>query len=552
MFNDFIEIGIYPKGNASKQKLVCPKCSQTRKNKTDKSLSVDILRGLYNCHNCSWKGNVKIKERKEYTKPIKNDSGLSPSVLKYFENRGISESTLVNWKITESVEYFPQTKDKRAAINFNYYREGELINVKYRDSDKNFKLVSGAELIFYGLDNIKDSKTVYITEGEIDALSLNECGIYSVCSVPNGASKGSQRLEYLDNSWEYFKDIENIIICTDNDSAGLSLRHELARRFGQYRCQYLDFKDFKDANEVLVKSGSKVLREILENPLSFPLEGVLNIDTIWDNVLNWNSNGVKNYSIGMGADANFKVMMGEWTTITGIPNSGKSDVLDQICVNMALMHDHKIAMFSPESFPYEAHIRRLANKINSTDCSKEMLQQTKTFIEDHFFFIKIDIENISLKNILDRFRDLVFQKGINICVIDPWNMLQHDQQYDLSYISKMLGQITQFCQKTNTHLFLVAHPRKMEYFNGTYKVPTPYDISGSSDFFNKSFSNITVYRKLNNRTKYGSDLVEVHVQKVKRRENGTQGVFEIAPDFKNGGFYRTIGENNKVIITEID
>ena len=244
--------------------------------------------------------------------------------------------------------------------------------------------------------------------------------------------------------------------------------------------------------------------------------------------------------------------MGEWTTITGIPNSGKSDVLDQIVVNLALMHDHKIAMFSPESFPYEGHIRRLANKINSTNCDRDLLEQTKTFIEDHFFFIKIDIENISLKNILDRFRELVFQKGINICVIDPWNMLQHDQQYDLSYISKMLGQITQFCQKTNTHLFLVAHPRKMEFYNGTYKVPTPYDISGSSDFFNKSFSNITVFRKLNSRTKYGSDLVQVFVQKVKRRENGTQGVFEIAPDYRNGGFYRVLGDDTKVIVTEKD
>jgi len=550
MYDDFISFGIYPKGNAVKQKLKCPKCSPTRKNKSDKSLSVDLLRGLYNCHNCGWKGNVKIKPKKEYIKPVKNDSGLSENVLKYFETRGISEPTLVNWKITESNEYFGATK--KVAINFNYYREGDLVNVKYRSSGKDFKLVSGAELIFYGLDNIKNSTTIYITEGEIDALSLNECGIYSVCSVPNGASKGSQRLEYLDNCWEYFKDKEQIILCTDNDTAGLNLRHELARRFGQYRCKYLDFKDYKDANEVLVKSGSKELREIVENALDFPLEGVLNIDTIWQSVLNWDTNGIKNYSVGLGADKYYKVMMGEWTTITGIPNSGKSDVLDQMIVNLALMHDHKIAMFSPESFPYEGHIRRLANKINSTNCDRDLLEQTKTFIEDHFFFIKIDIENISLKNILDRFRELVFQKGINICVIDPWNMLQHDQQYDLSYISKMLGQITQFCQKTNTHLFLVAHPRKMEFFNGTYKVPTPYDISGSSDFFNKSFSNITVFRKLNSRTKYGSDLVQVFVQKVKRRENGTQGVFEIAPDFRNGGFYRVLGDDTKVIVTEKD
>ena len=105
-----------------------------------------------------------------------------------------------------------------------------MVNVKYRDGQKNFKMVSGAELIFYGLDNIKTMEKIYIVEGEIDALSLHEAGIYSVCSVPNGASKGNQRLEYLDNCFEYFKDKTEIILCTDNDNPGIELRNELSRR----------------------------------------------------------------------------------------------------------------------------------------------------------------------------------------------------------------------------------------------------------------------------------------------------------------------------------
>ena len=112
---------------------------------------------------------------------------------------------MIHWKIGESLEYIPQVGKKRRAVNFNYYRENELVNVKYRDSEKNFKMVSGAELIFYGLDNIKTMDKIYIVEGEMDALSLHEAGIYSVCSVPNGASKGNQRLEYLDNCFEYLK-----------------------------------------------------------------------------------------------------------------------------------------------------------------------------------------------------------------------------------------------------------------------------------------------------------------------------------------------------------
>ena len=536
---DFLDVGIEVKPGRVEQKVTCPKCSPERKNKQDKCLSVNLDKGVYNCHHCGWSGNVKLKERKEYFKPAPIEINLSEKILKYFQIRGISSATIANWKIGESREYFPQVREERAAINFNYYREGELVNVKYRDAEKNFKLVSGAELVFYGLDNIKESNHCYIVEGEMDALSLYEAGLYAVVSVPNGASKGNQRLDYLDNCFKYFEDKESIVLCTDNDEAGLSLRNELARRLGKHRCKYVDFGDFKDANEVLVSKGSETLRSIIKKAKNFPIEGVVNIEDIWDSVLSFNSNGFEQYSLGLGSsDEYLKLQLGEWSICTGVPNSGKSDIIDQICVNMALKYDFRVAMFAPESFPYEGHIKRIANKINQTECNNDQLNQSKDFIKEHFYFVKIDLENLSLEAILNKFRELVLQKGINLCVIDPWNTLDHSEQKDLSYIGKKLSEMTQFVQQTNTHLFLVAHPRKMESIDGKYRIPTPYDISGSSDFFNKAFNCITVYRNNQKKNKkLGSDVVEVHIQKVKRKENGMQGSFDLAPDFKNGGYY---------------
>jgi twinkle protein len=547
-YNEFINIGITPKGNAIEQKVICPQCSHTRKNKKDPCLSINLDKGVYNCHNCGWSGNVNFKPKKEFVKPPEAKTNLSEKTIKWFNKRGITEATLSHWKIGESIEYFPQARKERNAINFNYFREGELINCKFRDGQKNFKMVSGAELIFYGLDSINEMPTIYIVEGEMDALSLHEAGIYSVCSVPNGASKGNQRLDYLDNCWEYFKDKKEIILCTDNDQPGLSLRNELARRFGQYRCKYVEFGDFKDANEVLIEKGAEVLRNILKTSKHFPLEGVVNVNDIWKDVLNYNENGIKNYSVGLGnSDDYFKIdFEGSWSVVTGIPNSGKSDVVDQIACNMAVNYRHRTAFFAPESFPYEGHIKRLANKLNERICTNEDLNNTKDFIEEHFYFVKIDLDNLTLDGILEAFRDLVFQKGVNLLVIDPWNMLDHSAQRDHSYIGVMLSKITQFCQQTKTHLFLVAHPRKMSISeSGIYQVPTPYDISGSSDFFNKAFNCVTVYRSLGEITKYKSDAVQMHIQKVKRKENGSQGMFTLAPDFKDGGVYKSIDEKKQ-------
>ena len=537
---EFVEVGIHPVGNSDNQKLKCPKCSENRKNKNDRPLSISLSKGLYNCHNCGWSGNVKFKSKKDFIKPIETILPLSEKVINYFESRGISKATLDNWKISESIQFFPSANKKMTAINFNYYRDGELTNIKYRSAGKDFKMISGAELIFYGLDKIKDLKTIYIVEGEMDALSVHESGIFSVCSVPNGASKGNQRLEYLDNCWKNFLG-KDIILCTDTDEAGLSLRNELARRFGKHRCKYVDFGDFKDANDMLISEGKQSLKECLLNPKNFPLEGIVNINDIWDDVLNFNDKGITNYGIGFGSsDEYLKIALSEWSLISGIPNSGKSDVVDQICCNLALKNDFRIGMFAPESFPYEGHIKRIANKLNEKNCDNNILNASKNFIEEHFYFVKIDLENLTLKSILDKFRDLVLQKGINICVIDPWNMLDHTDQKDHSYIGRMLSEITQFCQQTNTHLFLVAHPRKMEQNENGYKIPTPYDISGSADFFNKAYNCLTVFRELGQETQYQSDAVAIHVQKVKRKENGKQGKFYTAPDFINGGVYRSL------------
>ena len=146
----------------------------------------------------------------------------------------------------------------------------------------------------------------------------------------------------------------------------------------------------------------------------------------------------------------------------------------------------------------------------------------------------------------------MFQKGVNLLVIDPWNMLDHSAQRDHSYIGVMLSKITQFCQQTKTHLFLVAHPRKMAMTeSGIYQVPTPYDISGSSDFFNKAFNCVTVYRSLGEMTMYKSDAVQIHIQNVKRKENGCQGIFTVAPDFKpisDGVFNPSISSETNILI----
>ena len=527
-------IGIKLGGKVSGQiKTVCPKCSDDRRNKRDKSLSVDITEGLYNCHHCSWSGKVFEKPKKDYVKPVPRLQKVSDRVAKWFEGRGISNNTLLRFNVTECLEWMPQEEKEVTAICFNYFRDGKLVNIKFRDAKKNFKLSKDSELIFYNLDSIKDEDSCVIVEGEIDAMSLHEAGIYNVVSVPNGASKGSMKLEYLDNCWEYFEGKRKVVLMTDNDAAGLALRDELARRISRERCYKVEYPDgCKDANEVLLKFGKDTLKEIVNDAIEYPVEGVISMDDVFDEVVKLYEEGYpKGTELNIGQlDEYLKFNDSQLTVVTGIPGSGKSEFIDNIAVQAALQHGWRWAVCSFE-VQTPIHITKLAEKYtgkafgfrkNPQDrMSVAQFESAIGFIDKHFYFINIDEVDVTIDGILDKAEELVLRRGVKGLIIDPWNYVEQRrdmQQTETEYISESITKIKRFLRRYSAHGFLIAHPTKLKKENGRYEVPTLYSISGSAHFFNKTDNGMTVYRN------FDTNVVEIYVQKVKNYWSGKLGV----------------------------
>ena len=235
---------------------ICPLCSHTRKpkNKKLKCASYDWERGLGTCHNCNSTFQLHTYQRKgasdkDYVRPeITKYLCVKDKVTEWFEGRGISQGTLDDLKVGQGPEYMPQTGKKENTIQFNYIIGDQLINIKYRDGRKNFKLYKGAEKVFYNINSIVGFKDCVITEGEMDVLALHEAGVTNCVSVPNGATLHHNNLDYLDNCIDYFEDKERIILALDVDEPGMALRRELVRRLGAEVCFLVDFEDCKDAN----------------------------------------------------------------------------------------------------------------------------------------------------------------------------------------------------------------------------------------------------------------------------------------------------------------
>ena len=290
----FQEYGITIKRSSGQVKTKCPKCSHDRKKKTDPCLSVNIDDGVWNCHNCGWTGGLKKQNdymEKPYVIPkcVDIKPKYSTKLLDWFKERGISEQTIIKNRLDEGKEYMPQLGKEVTTIQFKYYRDSQLINIKYRDGAKNFKLVKDAERIMYGLDDLLGKKWAVIVEGEMDKLAFYEAGIKNCVSVPNGAS--NLKMDYLK---DFPENLEKVYLAVDNDEPGRKLQDELSRRIGRDVCYRVVYPEgCKDINDVLINHDRGVVENCIDSAQLYPLDGVLGVDDFNIDIDSLYENGLK-------------------------------------------------------------------------------------------------------------------------------------------------------------------------------------------------------------------------------------------------------------------
>ena len=511
----------------------CPLCSEDRSNQNRKAkcASLDWERGLGTCHHCDEVFQLHTFKRttdKEYVKPEwKNNTDLSDAAIKWFEGRGISQNTLEKMKISEGVEFMPQEGKNVNTIQFNYFINGELINTKFRDGKKNFKLVKGAEKVFYNLNNIVGRDSVIIVEGEMDVLALVESGFNYVVSVPNGATLQRLNLDYLDNCIDYFNDKKRIILATDADEAGENLRAELIRRFGAEVCYTVDFDGKKDINEVLLDRGVPGVKHCIDSAIEVPLDNVVQLKDIEDEITEFIEEGFKpGYQIGIpNFDDIFSTYSGQFITVTGIPSSGKSDWVDQMAVGYNQKYGWRTAFASPENKPTFLHAHKLIRKFwkgmpHKEDLGTDKWKKITEHINDNFYFL--ENERYDLDLVLEKGAELVKRKGIKCLVIDPFNKVKMKTKKELSvpdYTMEYLTKIEVFAKKYDVLVMVVAHPTKM-YKNqttGQIEEPTMYNIKGGGEWYDASYHGLLVHRNYEDKT------VKVKVLKVKFQNLGQNG-----------------------------
>ena len=521
--------------SVGQHKVACPACQDSRsKHKRDKPLSVKVdNKGVqFRCHHCGAEGGW-VDERKTggyfpqnnwrkpmaIVKPIYVDGDeVNDEAFEYMKSRNINDDIIKKHTILSTYRFNGRTVP---AVGFAY-RDGEGVTaVKWRSADKqkNFSQENICE-DFFNLDSYVDGNDILICEGELDALAWMSCDLpknLTVVSIPNGAPasvkdgkidpKDDNKFRYIWRAEKQLKLSPKIFLNTDNDGPGNALEKEIIRRVGSSKTWIVSLDEYKDASEALDLEGSSYLQNKLAQATVLPIIGVHTVDDIFDDVVNLYEQGqIKGASTGLTSlDEFMQVPLGMVTVVTGFPASGKSDLVDQLCVNLAKSNNWKTVFCSFEK-PADYHYAQLSQKIidrpffiqsDAQRMSQEEMEFSKEVMRENFVFMDNRSGGASdIDSILRKASECVLRYGSRILVIDPYNYIDMGGGRETDAISQMLTKVQQWAKNHDAHVFFVAHPAKLsnERKSGQKVVVTGLDISGSHTWFSKADIGLTVWR----------------------------------------------------------
>lgn len=535
----------------------CPKCSHQRAKKGAKCLRVNLDKGTWFCHHCGWTGGLPRDTgmpppAPKTTRPPagpRQDPGavkttpLTPAAAAWLVARGISQTTAEAWGLASARRWFQELQGEADCIAIPFLRDGVVVNWKFRCiTAKLFTQIAGGPQVLYGWDMAAGNTTLVLTEGELDTLACAEAGVFGACSCPAGApalhaKDVSGKLAFIDDAAAVFEGAARVILAGDTDEPGIRWQQALADKLGPDRCLTVHYPDgCKDIGDVLRLHGATAVADVVRNAKPWPVSGIGTFAEHREAIIAYWRDPGKSRGLSTGwpcLDEYVRLKPGQLVIVTGIPGSGKSEFIDGLMVNTAVAHGWKWAVFSPENYPVEVHFQKLAEKATGKPLhgrwhgyealTEHELNDAIDTLSQWIRLIGVSESGMTIDTLLSKYRTAVVRDGVNACLLDPYNELEHRRPASVTeseYVSEFLSKIRNFGRLHNCLMVIVAHPTKLERDGkGEYPVPTAYDISGSANWRNKADVCLTVWRAF----RENPNRQSIYVQKMRDKNCGKLG-----------------------------
>ena len=334
-----------------------------------------------------------------------------------------------------------------------------------------------------------------IVEGGKDALVLMEAGYRHVISVPSGAASDLAKSFEAFTSW--LDQVQDIVVCGDTDLPGRTLVKHLSDYFGA-RCLFTTLPGgCKDIGDVMLQYGIEVVRSVIDGASVRHTTDIITVEQRREEVINvLHGRYDHGYSVGYGplTDRVFHPTdTGGLMIMTGMPNSGKTDFLNDLTSRIMRDTERFVCYLSFEVPDKDKHIAHLVHlllgKANTTAYTDEQLTPYIDFLNTHMIHLDMHEVPPTPGNILHR-ADLVRRRQpLKYLVIDPYLFVEAQSgkgETETQSIKSMLTRFQSWGRENHIWVIIVAHPRSLKKIDGKNAMEdiNMYTISGSANWAN--------------------------------------------------------------------
>lgn len=485
-----------------------------------------------------------LKPQKTYVRPRVTGTKPKSNVMAWLEGRGLTPETIAAFRLGANAE--------DTAVLMPYIRDGEVVNVKTRViAEKKMYQAKDAEPCLFGWHLIDPKlRSIVITEGEIDAMTLHQVGIPAL-----SGNQGAGNHQWIDSDFQRLERFSNIVICYDNDEAGQKGAREVVGRLGEDRCRIATFPA-KDANEYLNQGATRddFMRCILAAKSLDPDELVPASAFMAAVIRRMYPSGEDEEffpPLYIGTEQPwFRFRPGEVTVWTGYNGHGKSQFLGQVMLGLMRM-DERVLIFSGEMMPETLVDRATRQAAGTGQPSIPYMHHIGDWFATRFWVYK-HVGAVDTDRLLHVFAYGAKRYGIKHFVVDSMMMLDdvpEEGKGALEAQRQLMLKLAAFAKKYAAHVNLVAHPRKGD---DERKNPGKQDVSGSGKITSMADNVFSVWARLPDEGEEPDDGPSAKLELHKQR-NGESQHRSTWMWFDTGSLqYRTRRDNRPIQFVDFD
>ena len=372
-------------------------------------------------------------------------------------------------------------------------------------------------------------KYITITEGEIDAMAAYEMnGGYPAVSIRSGANSAVKDVKA---SLEYLESFDQVVICFDNDEAGIKAAADVLPLFSPRKAKVASLP-LKDAGDMLKANRVREYTKCWWDAKAYKPEGVVSLGDaeVWDKFLKRGTEEVTPLPASFGslnAMMNGGIAAGEVTVIGALTSIGKSTMVYNLVHGMYAESAKKIGCVFLEADVGET-VEKLLSVYMGTNIADvptdqrdynlyhekydEMANSDKLHILDHQGALESD-------ELFAKMQYLVKGLDCDVIILDPLQAAVTSN--DNGVIDGFMDKCLKLAKNTGVSIIIVSHMRKPPNARDPHDIGE-YDLKGSGSINQIAFNTILLSRDKMTDDDYARNCTQV--QLVKCRRTGRTGV----------------------------